>query len=194
MNLHSLQQLNQDFNGAVVALLEAVVDGKNLEFYSKGVTFPAQGFEFWEPEEDNRYCEYAHSTTVIDFYSMLGMEGLDYSYEVGEFTDGRADQVDSTEQFLVGKALKKDWVLAPVIIQACPELFQNLIPGGERHPDNEGTFYHDLGLWWEVDGGELQLDRGVATSILNWFKTGEDSIPKNPRQAAAMGLPTKLFV
>ena len=193
MNLHSLQQLNQDFNGAVVALLEAVVDGKNLEFYSKGITFPAQGFEFWEPEEDNRYCEYAHSTAVIDFYSMLGMEGLDYSYEVGEFTDGRADQVDSTEQFLVGKALKKDWVLAPVIIQACPELFQNLIPGGERHPDNAGTLYHDLGLWWEVDG-ELKLDKGVAVAILNWFKSGEDSIPKNPRQAAAMGLPTRLFV
>ena len=193
MNLHSLQQLNNDFNGALVALLEAVVDGKKLEFYSKGVTFPAQGFEFWEPEEDNRYCEYAHSTTVIDFYSMLGMEGLDYSYEVGEFTDGRADQVDSTEQFLVGKALKKDWVLAPVIIQACPELFPGLVARGQRHPDNEGTFYHDLGLWWEVDG-ELKLDKGVAASVLNWFKSGEDSIPKNIRQAAAMGLPTRLFV
>lgn len=193
MNLHSLQQLNNDFNGSVIALLEACVNGQRLCFYTKGCTFPAHGFEFWEPEEDNRYCEYAHSTTVIDFYSMLGMEGLDYSYEVGEFTDGRADQVDSTEQFLVGKALKKDWVLAPVIIQACPELFQNLIPGGQRHPDNEGTFYHDLGLWWEVDG-ELQLDKGVAASILNWFKSGEDSIPKNIRQAAAMGLPTRLFM
>ena len=193
MNLHSLQQLNNDFNGAVVALLEAVVDGKNLEFYSKGVTFPSLGFDHWEPEEDDRYCEYAHSTTIIDFYSMLGMEGLDYSYEVGEFTDGRADQVDSTEQFLVGKALKSNWVPAPVIIQACPELFQNLIPQGARHPDNTGTFYHDLGLWWEVDG-ELKLDKGVAASVLNWFKSGEDSIPKNIRQAVAMGLPTRLFV
>ena len=193
MNLHSLKQLNNDFNNALVTLLEAVVDGQRLCFYTKGCTFPAQGFEFWEPEEDNRYCEYAHSTTVIDFYSMLGMEGLDYSYEVGEFTDGRADQVDSTEQFLVGKALKSNWVPAPVIIQACPELFQNLIPQGARHPDNTGTFYHDLGLWWEVDG-ELKLDKGVAASVLNWFKSGEDSIPKNIRQAAAMGLPTRLFV
>ena len=193
MNLHSLQQLNVDFNGAVERLLQAIVDGKEVSFYAKGCTFPSLGFEYWEDNEDDRYCEYAHSTGVIDFYSMFGIADLEYSYEVGEFTDGRACQVDSTEQFLVGKALKKDWVLAPVIIQACPELFQNLIPGGERHPDNEGTFYHDLGLWWEVDG-ELKLDKGVAASVLNWFKSGEDSIPKNPRQAAAMGLPTRLFM
>ena len=42
MNLHSLQQLNQDFNGAVVALLEAFISGQRLCFYTKGCTFPAQ--------------------------------------------------------------------------------------------------------------------------------------------------------
>lgn len=193
MNLHSLQQLNVDFNGAVERLLQAIVDGKEMSFYAKGCTFPSLGFEYWEDNEDNRYCEYAHSTGVIDFYSMFGIADLEYSYEVGEFTDGRADQVDSTEQFLVAKSLKKDWVLAPVVVQACPELFPGLVARGQRHPDNEGTFYHDLGLWWEVDG-ELKLDKGVAVAILNWFKSGEDSIPKNARQAAAMGLPSRLFV
>lgn len=194
MNLHSLQQLNNDFNGSVVALLEACVNGQRLCFYTKGCTFPAHGFEFWAENESNRYAEYAGETAKVDFYSMLGMAGLEYEMEISEFDDGRADEANCIDSFMTAKKLKSNWVLAPVIIQACPELFQNLIPGGERHPDNTGTFYHDLGLWWEVDGGELKLDKGVAVAILNWFKSGEDSIPKNPRQAAAMGLPTKLFM
>ena len=194
MNLHSLQQLNNDFNGAVVALLEAGVAGQRLCFYMKGYTFPIHGPEYWGENETNRYAEYAGETPSVDFYSMLGMAGLEYEMEISEFDDGRADEANCIDSFMTAKKLKSNWVLAPVIIQACPELFQNLIPGGERHPDNTGTFYHDLGLWWEVDGGELKLDKGVATSILNWFKSGEDSIPKNPRQAAAMGLPTKLFM
>ena len=193
MNLHSLQQLNQDFNGSVVTLLEAFVSGQRLCFYSKGCGFPTHGFEFWEESESNRYAEYAGETSAVDFYSMLGVANLDYEMEISEFDDGRADEVNDVDSFMTAKKLKSNWVLAPVIIQACPELFQNLIPQGARHPDNEGTFYHDLGLWWEVDG-ELKLDKGVAASVLNWFKSGEDSIPKNIRQAAAMGLPTKLFM
>ena len=194
MNLHSLQQLNQDFNGAVERLLQAIVDGKEMSFYAKGCTFPSLGFEYWEDNEDNRYCEYAHSTGVIDFYSMFGIADLEYSYEVGEFTDGRADQVDSTEQFLIGKALKSNWVLAPVIIQACPELFPGLVARGERHPDNKGTFYNDLGLYWEIIPDTNLVDRGVAAAVLQALQLGESCIPKNARQAAAMGLPSKLFV
>ena len=194
MNLHLLQQLNNDFNGAVERLLQAIVDGKEVSFYAKGCTFPSLGFEYWEDNEDNRYCEYAHSTDVIDFYSMFGIADLEYSYEVGEFTDGRADQVDSTEQFLVAQSLKKDWVLAPVVVQACPELFPGLVARGERHPDNKGTFYNDLGLYWEIIPDTNLVDRGVAAAVLQALQLGESCIPKNARQAAAMGLPSKLFV
>ena len=82
MNLLSLQQLNNDFNGALVTLLEAVVGGQRLCFYTKGCTFPAHGFEFWAENESNRYAEYAGETSNVDFYSMLGVAGLDYEMEI----------------------------------------------------------------------------------------------------------------
>ncbi len=194
MNLQLLQQLNRDFNGSVTRLLELAVAGERLCFYDKGTTFAKGTIDDWSAGEDNRYTEYAQETEIPNFYSMFGEADLDYEFEVSQFSDGRADEASDTDEFTKSQLLKNNWVLAPVIIQAIPELFPKLIRSGSRNPDNAGTFYHDLGLYWDARTSPVEVDLGVAASVLQCLKTGEDSLPKNVRQAAAMGLPTRLFV
>ena len=194
MNLQLLQQLDYDFNGSVVRLLELAISGERLCFYDKGTTFAKGSSEDWETDEDNRYTEYAWETETPCFYSMFGEADLGYEFEVSQFSDGRADEASDTGEFTKSQLLKSNWVLAPVIIRAIPELFPNLKQDGERNPDNAGTFYHELGIYWETQTSPLEVDLGVAASVLQCLKLGEDSLPKNVRQAAAMGLPTRLFV
>jgi hypothetical protein len=194
MNVQILRQLNKDFNGSVAHLLEMAASGERLCFYDKGITFAAGSSDDWAVNEDNRYKKYAWETETPNFYSMFGLAGLDYEFEVSEFDDGQADEASDVDGFMNAQVLKSNWVFAPVFIQAIPEMFLNLVQGGSRDPVFAGTFYHDLGIYWETIPGPLIIDTDVAAVALQLLITGEDSLPKHPQQPDAIGLPTCLFV
>ena len=175
MNLKLLKQLNKDSNGKVISLLTCFIsEGLELCFYTKGVMPGILGIDDFEGEHIGNYVEYAGETDVADFYSMLGLKGWGYSFEVDVFDDGRANEADDTENYFKAHNLKECWVPAGAMIQAIPELFMNITQHGERDKDYEGTIYHNLGITWKVNGPKLLLDKNALKGVIRELEIAEE--------------------
>lgn len=194
MNLKMLIQLNKDTNGAVIDLL-AGFENKDHElcFYDKGILPGPIDIDDFEGELIGDHVEYAAKTLTPDFYSMLGVCGRDYSFEVGVFDDGRANEVDGADSYITARILKDSWVPARAIIHAIPELFLNITQCGERDEDYKGTFYHDLGISWEVNGPKLLLDKSVLEGVIRELEIAEEEADVW-YYAAGCGVPSRFAI
>ena len=175
MNLELLKQINKDYNGKVISLLaDFEHSGTELCFYERGTLPGSREIDDYVGDQVGCYVEYAKETNTPDFYSMLGVRGLDYEVEVWLYDGNHVDEVSDVEEYLNSKKLKYTWLPAGAMIQAIPELFMNITQHGERDKDYEGTIYHNLGITWKVNGPKLLLDKNALKGVIRELEIAEE--------------------
>ena len=175
MNLELLKQINKDYNGKVISLLaDFEHSGTELCFYERGTLPGSREIDDYVGDQVGCYVEYAKETNTPDFYSMLGVRGLDYEVEVWLYDGNHVDEVSDVEDYLNSKKLKYTWLSAGAMIQAIPELFMNITQHGERDKDYEGTIYHNLGITWKVNGPKLLLDKNALKGVIRELEIAEE--------------------
>ena len=124
---------------SIIALLNHVVNGGEIAYYDRYMS------------NDYIDCAYVECSS---YYTMVGMAGM----ELNTYIDD--------EQNATYKALSSNWVPAPVMFRAVPEIFKGLVESGETNPVNAGTKYELLGLTWTFD----TIDREAANWVLYQFE------------------------
>ena len=195
MNLELLKQINKDYNGKVISLLaDFEHSGTELCFYERGTLPGSREIDDYVGDQVGCYVEYAKETNTPDFYSMLGVRGLDYEVEVWLYDGNHVDEVSDVEEYLNSKKLKYTWLPAGAMIQAIPELFMNITQHGERNNNYKGTYCQDLGIFWKVNGDKLELDVNALDGIIYQLEVSEDDLSPAEFTATVNRSPSRLRI
>ena len=158
-----------------VALLRKAASGQDLFIINKGVTFAINPHE-----EDgaivNSYRKVAGTSHWGAFYSMIG-PFCEWNTDVYEY-DGSEPSYSNTE-YTDGSTIREQWVFMPTFMEAFDWLIVNVEP---------------MGAGWQLTSGEVEPLR-FNPALLAAINGAEEitSMPKNKRQASAMGLDTRFF-
>lgn len=134
---------------SIIALLNHIVNGGEIACYDRYMSN-----DHIDGESIDKYgCAYIYECS--SYYTMVGMAGMELN-----------TYIDDLEQNATYKALSSNWVPAPVMFRAVPEIFKGLMESGETNPVNAGTKYELLGLTWTFD----TIDREAANWVLYQFE------------------------
>ena len=166
-----------------INLLQKALEDNDLCIYTKG-------HKGLDDTDDDRYVDFCTTAAEGGFYEMIGVAGS--GWKTVMFSDTLEPAFDDVE-WAEGQALRDTWVPVPVFMKLFgDDIFTNVKQGGERLPANAGSFYEDLGVYWQLPGfTTLVLNKAKAEAILLQMSGEDVSVPKNVRQAAAQGLSSK---
>ena len=176
--IFSATQAEEMFDRAV-ALLRKATSGQDLFIINKGVTFSNN-----PREEDgaivNSYRKVAGTSHWGAFYSMIG-PFCEWNTDVYEY-DGSEPSYSNTE-YTDGADVREQWVFMPTFMEAFDWLLVNV---------------ESIGAGWQLTSGNtepLRFNQALLAALLAAIDGAEEitSMPKNKRQASAMGLDTRFF-
>ena len=162
-----------------IALLRLASQGKDLFIINKGVTSALNPHEEDESVVKS-YRKVAGTSHWGAFYSMIG-PFCKWDTDVYEY-DGSEPSYSNTE-YTDGSTIREQWVYMPTFMEAFDWLVTNIAP---------------IGAGWQLTSGEvepLRFNPALLTALLAAIDGAERIayMPKNKRQAAAMGLDTRFF-
>ena len=166
------------FNRAV-ALLRKAAEGEDLFIINKGVTFALNPHEEDETIV-NSYRKVAGTSHWGTFYSMIG-PFCAWNTDVYEYEEALPSY--SNTEYVDGSPVREQWVYMPTFIEAFDWLLTNIEP---------------IGAGWQLTSGviePLRFNQALLAALLAAIDGAEEitSMPKNGKQAAAMGLDPRFF-
>ena len=161
------------------ALLRLAAQGDDLYILHKGVY---SALNPHEEDEDvvNSYREVASTHYWGDFYSMVG-PFAEWDTDVLQLNTG--ENWYSNMEYQKGSKVREQWVFMPVFMRALDWLITNIEP---------------MGSGWKLTSGKvepLRFNQALLAALLEAIDGAEEitSMPKNGKQAAAMGLDPRFF-
>lgn len=176
-----------------IALLRQAVAGVQLAVYSEDCDYQQYhpGTPFWE--ECGR--EWARESTPIDevvhryigapigaiqvcYHDKIGPKGMSFEYETTDSAKGKVRKdIEGCE-----RELKSRWTFAPVFLEAFGYMVRGYQPDAHQPTTSHG--------WTAYLLKGFDFDLALVKEFLAAYdsKEGLEELPKNARQASAMGL------
>lgn len=189
--LNTLARGNQET--FAIALLRKVAEGTQLAIYSEDCDYKQYnpGTPHWEEyghewarentpidEVVHRYIGAPVGSYQVCYYDKIAPVGMSYEYEIVDNAEGKVRKdLEGSEQ-----ALKAVWTFAPVFLEAFGYMVRGYQPDAHQPTTSHGWTAYLL------KGFDFNL--ALVKEFLAAYdsKEGLEELPKNARQASAMGL------